>query len=45
MAMTLLGGWLGFEGRRRVWQAALSLGEVHAALEPRIPECDFTLGP
>ena len=29
--------------RRRAWQAAKSLGEVHAAVEPRIPEYDFVL--
>jgi len=34
-------GWLGSRSRRRTWQAAISLGEVHAALEPKISECDF----
>ena len=33
--------WLGSRSRRRTWQAAISLGEVHAAFEPEISECDF----
>ncbi len=37
----LSGGWLGFQNRRRSWQAAISPGEAHAALEPGIAECDL----
>jgi len=33
--------WLNM--RRRTWQAAISLGEVQAAFEPRISEYDFVL--
>jgi hypothetical protein len=33
--------WLGSRSRRRTWQAAISLGEAHAAFEPEISECDF----
>ena len=36
-----LGGQLGLRHRRRAWQAALCLGKVHAAFDPRIPEWDF----
>jgi len=31
--------WLG--GRGRAWQAAISPGEAHAALDPGIPEWDL----
>ena len=31
--------WL--DSWRRTWQAAISLGEMHAVFEPRISECDF----
>ena len=27
----------------RTWQAAISLGEAHAAFEPKISECDFAI--
>ena len=30
--------WL--KQRRRTWQAAISLGEVHATIEPKISECE-----
>ncbi len=34
-------GWLGSRSRRRTWHAVISLGEAHAAFEPKISECDF----
>lgn len=34
-------GCLGKTWRRRAWQAAISSGEAHAAVEPEIPEWDF----
>ena len=33
--------WLG--RRRRTWQAAISLGELHAGFEPKISECENVL--
>jgi len=37
------GEWLGFRDRRRAQQVAIINGEAQAALEPLVPECDFTL--
>ncbi len=36
------GWWMaGLPSRRRAWQAAISPGEAHAAVEPGIPEWDL----
>ena len=32
------GGCLGAAGRRRAWLAAISLGELSASIDPRMPE-------